>query len=75
LLLDAKPLRLAGPIWVEAPEPDCGYIDKYSTGWVDPAKLKLLDCATLAELPIAYVDDARAAGDTRAERFISSRKG
>src|ERR1700691_5748094 len=55
---DAKPLKFAGPIWVEAPDADRGYLDKYFTGWVDPAKLKLLDYATLAELVIAYVDDA-----------------
>jgi hypothetical protein len=48
------------------PDADRGYIDKHFTGWVDPAKIKLLDYATLAELLIAYVDDAQAAGDTRA---------
>jgi hypothetical protein len=69
---DAKPSRLAGPIWVEAPDADRGY-DKYFTGWVDPAKLKLLDYATLAGLPIAYVDDARAADDTRALKILDRR--
>jgi hypothetical protein len=70
---DAKPLTLAGPIWVEAPDADRGYLDKYFTGWVDPAKLKLLDYATLAELLIAYVDDARAAGNTRALKILDRR--
>jgi hypothetical protein len=70
---DAKPLKLAGPIWVEAPGADRGYIDKYFIGWVDPAKLKLLDYATLAELLIAYVDDAHAAGDTRALKILDRR--
>jgi hypothetical protein len=70
---DAKPFKLAGPIWVEAPDADRGYIDKHFTGWVEPAKLKLLDYATLAELLIAYVDDAQAAGDTRALKILDRR--
>ena len=70
---DAKPLKLAGPIWVEAPDADRGYLDKYFTGWVAPAKLKLLNYATLAELLIAYVDDARAAGDARALKILDRR--
>jgi hypothetical protein len=70
---DAKPLKLAGPIWVEASGADRGYLDKYFTGWVDPAKLKLLDYATLAELLIAYVDDAHAAGDTQALAILNRR--
>ena len=69
---DAKPLTLAGPIWVEAPDADRGYLDKYFTGWVDPAKLKLLDYATLAEPAIAYVDDAHAAGGARALKDFGS---
>jgi hypothetical protein len=52
---------------------DRGYIDKYFIGWVDPAKLKLLDYATLAELLIAYVDDVHAAGDTRALKILDRR--
>jgi hypothetical protein len=70
---DAKPLKLAGPIWVEAPDADRGYLDKYFTGWVDPAKLKLLDHATPAELLIAYVGDAHAAGDARALKILDRR--
>jgi hypothetical protein len=70
---DAKPLKLAGPIWVEAPDAERGYIDKYFTGWVDPAKFKLLDYATLAELLIAYIDDAHADGDTRALKILDRR--
>ncbi len=38
---DAAPLILAGPSWVETPEAGRGYLDRYFTGWVDPAKLKL----------------------------------
>ena len=37
------------------------------------AKLKPLDYATLAELLIAYVDDAHAAGDTRALKILDRR--
>src|ERR1700729_1220905 len=63
---DAAPLKLAGPSWVETHDAGRGYLDRYFTGWVDPAKLKLLDYATLAEPAIAYVDDAHAAGGARA---------
>jgi hypothetical protein len=38
-----------------------------------PAKLKLLNYATLAELLIAYVDDAHAASDTRALKILDRR--
>jgi hypothetical protein len=55
---------------VEAPDADRGY---YFTGWVDPAKLKLLDCATLAELLIAHVDDAHAVGGARALKILDRR--
>jgi hypothetical protein len=70
---DAKPSKLAGPTWVEAPHADRGYLDKYFTGWLDPAKLKLLDYAVLADLLIAYIDDARAAGDTEALKILDRR--
>jgi hypothetical protein len=70
---DAKPSKLAGPIWVEGPEAERGYLDKYFTGWLDPAKLKLLDYAVLADLLIAYIDDARAAGDTEALKILDRR--
>jgi len=36
---DAWPSKLAGPIWVEAPDAERGYLDRYFTGWLDPAKL------------------------------------
>jgi hypothetical protein len=49
LLLGCEAFEVGGPIWVEAPDADRGYLDKYFTGWVDPAKLKLLDYATLAD--------------------------
>src|ERR1019366_339935 len=48
---DAKPLKLAGPTWVDAPDAERGYLDKYFTGWLDPAKLKLLDYAALGACP------------------------
>ena len=47
-----------------------GYLDRYFTGWLDPAKLKLFDYAVLAGLLIAYIDDAHAAGDTEALRIL-----
>jgi hypothetical protein len=72
LLLGCEAFEVGGPIWVEAPDADRGYLDKYFTGWVDPAKLKLLDYATLAEPAIAYVDDAHAAGGARALKDFGS---
>jgi hypothetical protein len=61
---DAKPSKMAGPLWVEAPDAERGYLDRYFTGWLDPTKLKLLDCAALAELLIAYIEDARSLSQT-----------
>jgi hypothetical protein len=61
---DAMPSKLAGPTWVEVPDAMRGYLDRYFTGWLDLAKLKLVDYAALADLLIAYIDDAYAAGDT-----------
>ena len=49
------------------------YLDKYFTGWLDPTKLKLLDYAVLAELLIAYIDDAHAAGETGALEILDRR--
>jgi hypothetical protein len=70
---DAKPSKMAGPLWVEAPDAERGYLDRYFTGWLDPTKLKLLDYAALAELLIAYIDDAHAAGDTGALQIFDRR--
>jgi hypothetical protein len=70
---DAKPSKMAGPLWVEAPDAERGYLDRYFTGWLDPTKLKLLDYAALAELLIAYIDDAHAAGDTGALQILDRR--
>jgi hypothetical protein len=65
---------MAGPLWVEAPHAERGYLDRYFTGWLDPAKLKLFDYAVLAGLLIAYIDDAQAAGDTEALRILYRRE-
>jgi hypothetical protein len=65
---------MAGPLWVEAPDAERGYLDRYFTGWLDPAKLKLFDYAVLAGLLIAYIDDAQAAGDTEALRILYRRE-
>jgi hypothetical protein len=67
---DATPSRLAGPAWVETHDAGRGYLDRYFTGWVDPAKLKLWDYAVLADLLIAYIDDAHASGDTNALKIL-----
>jgi len=67
---DAWPSKLAGPTWVEAPDAERGYLDRYFTGWLDPTKLKLLDYGLLADLLIAYIDDAQAAGDTEALKIL-----
>ena len=70
---DAQPSKMAGPLWVEAPDAERGYLDRYFTGWVDPAKLKLWDYASLADLLIAYIDDAHASGDTKALEILDRR--
>jgi hypothetical protein len=59
--------------WVEAHEAERGYLDRYFTGWLDPSKLKLWDYASLADLLIAYIDDAHASGDTRALEILDRR--
>jgi hypothetical protein len=70
---DAAPLKLAGPVWVETDDAERGYLDRYFAGWVDPAKLKLWDYAALADLLIAYIDDAHASGDIDALKILDRR--
>ena len=70
---DAAPLKLAGPAWVETHDAGRGYLDRYFTGWVDPAHLKLWDYETLADLLIAFVDDAHARGDTKVLKLLGRR--
>jgi hypothetical protein len=70
---DPAPLKLAGPSWVETRDAGRGYLDRYFTGWVDPAGLKLWDYETLADLLIAFVDDAHVRGDTRALELLDRR--
>jgi hypothetical protein len=72
---DADPLKLAGPAWVEAHHAERGYFDSYFMGWLDPAGLKLWDYATLADLLIAYIDDANACGDAKALSVLQRRAG
>ena len=70
---DRDPPGLAGPTWTEANDASRGYLDDYFEGWIDPAGLKLWDYATLADLLIAFVDDANARGDERTLRILRSR--
>lgn len=63
---DLEPSGLAGPNWTEANDAARGYLDDYFIGWIEPADLKLWDYATLADLLIAFVDDAHASGDEKA---------
>jgi hypothetical protein len=70
---DADPLKLAGPAWVETHDAERGYFDGYFAGWLDPARLKLWDYATLADLLIAFVDDAHACGDARVLSILERR--
>jgi hypothetical protein len=70
---DADPARLAGPAWVEVHDAERGYLDTQFVGWLDPARLKLWDYATLADLLIAYVDDARTSGDAEALAILERR--
>jgi hypothetical protein len=70
---DRDPPGLAGPTWTEANHVSRGYLDDYFEGWIDPAELKLWDYGALADLLIAFVDDACARGDERALRVLRSR--
>jgi hypothetical protein len=70
---DVDPEKLAGPAWVETHDAERGYLDGYFAGWLDPARLKLWDYATLADLLIAYIDDARACGDAKAITILERR--
>ena len=66
-------MSLAGPSWVETLDAERGYLDRFFIGWLDPAGLKLWDYATLADLLIAFVDDAHARGDARALAILKRR--
>jgi hypothetical protein len=70
---DADPSNLAGPSWTEANDASRGYLDDYFEGWIDPADLKLWDYAALADLLIAFVDDAHAFGDERVLAILRDR--
>jgi hypothetical protein len=70
---DTAPSNLAGPSWTEADDASRGYLDDYFEGWIDPAALKLWDYPTLADLLIAFVDDAHALGDQKALAILKGR--
>ena len=70
---DREPSSLAGPSWTEANDATRGYLDDYFTGWIEPSALKLWDYPMLADLLIAFVDDAHAAGDKRIFTLLMSR--
>jgi hypothetical protein len=70
---DTTPSNLAGPSWTEADDASRGYLDDYFEGWIDPAALKLWDYAALADLLIAFVDDAHSFGDEKALAILRGR--
>jgi hypothetical protein len=70
---DDYPERLAGACWVEAQDSELGYLDKCFSGWIDSSRLKLWDFGTLADLLIAFVDDAHATGDDRVLAILQRR--
>jgi hypothetical protein len=70
---DREPSGLAGPSWTEANDASRGYLDDYFEGWIDPADLKLWDYPTLADLLIAFVDDAHSVDDEKALAILKSR--
>jgi hypothetical protein len=70
---DSAPVNLAGPSWVETHEAKRGYLDIFFIGWLDPARLKLWDYATLADLLVAFVDDAIACGDVKTLEILNRR--
>jgi hypothetical protein len=71
---DSDPTNLAGPSWTEANNAEHGYLDEFFSGWIDPARLKLWDYATLADLLIAFIDDAHANGDTKTLAILERRR-
>ncbi len=70
---DREPSRLSGPSWTEANDTTRGYLDDYFAGWIEPSSLKLWDYPMLADLLIAFVDDARSSGDERVLTLLTSR--
>jgi hypothetical protein len=70
---DTEPSHLAGPAWVEAHDAERGYLDAHFAGWLDPARLKLWDYTTLADLLVAFIDDARACGDATVLAILERR--
>ena len=70
---DCEPSRLAGPSWTEAGDATRGYLDDYFAGWIEPSELKLWDYSLLADLLIAFVDDAREASNERILAMLTSR--
>ncbi len=70
---DREPSGLAGPSWTEANDATRGYLDDYFSGWIEPSDLKLWDYAMLADLLIAFVDDALAASDEKALAILKGR--
>ena len=70
---DREPSHLAGPSWTEANDTARGYLDDYFAGWIEPSELKLWDYGMLADLLIAFVDDAHAASDERILAILASR--
>jgi hypothetical protein len=70
---DAEPDGLAGPSWTEADNAERGYLDEFFSGWIDPARLKLWNYATLADLLIALIDDAHATGDAKTLAILERR--
>jgi len=70
---DREPSNLAGPSWTEANDTAHGYLDDYFAGWIEPSALKLWDYPVLADLLIAFVDDAHAAGDEKVLSILKRR--
>jgi len=70
---DRDPPNLAGPSWTEADDAERGYLDEYFVGWIDPARLRLWDYETLADLLVAFIDDAHAAGDQKTLAMLQRR--
>ena len=55
---------------MEALDADRGYLDKYFTGWVDPANSNCWTMQHRPELLVAYVGGAHAAGDIEALKIL-----
>jgi hypothetical protein len=73
---DRDPAGLAGPAWIEQHRDQSGthtgYLDRYFSGWLDPATFIPVGIDDVPRLLVAYIDDAREADDRDALRLLEN---